>query len=136
MITPESLAAAGTEHAHQKAVFCWAANNFNKWPELQLMFAIPNGGLRDKITAGKLKAEGVKAGVPDIFLPIPKYNAIGMEIAGLFIELKRPKSIGMNKGIISIKQSDWIDKLRVEGYRAETCFGWQEAVEVIEGYLS
>ena len=93
MITPEGLAAAGTEHAHQKAIFCWAANNFNKWPELQLMFAIPNGGTRgdDKksrtIRGGKLKAEGVKAGVPDIFLPVPrhKYTDSRLNPMGLFL---------------------------------------------------
>lgn len=48
-------------------------------------FAIPNGSLRNIIVAKKLKAEGVKAGVADLFLMIP--NKI---FHGLFIEVKTP----------------------------------------------
>lgn len=48
-------------------------------------FSIPNGGMRNVIVAKKLKAEGVKAGVADLFLMIP--NKI---FHGLFIEVKTP----------------------------------------------
>ena len=72
-----------SEHDEQSAIFEWAALMQGAYPELGLLFAIPNGGKRDKATAGKLKAEGVKAGVPDMCLPVSngKYH-------GLFIELK------------------------------------------------
>ena len=59
-----------SEHLHQKALFEWADRMEGAWPELRLMYAIPNGGLRTKAQAGKLKAEGVKPGVPDIHLPV------------------------------------------------------------------
>ena len=55
-----------SEHAHQVALFDWANLHLGRMPELAAMYAIPNGGARSKATAGKLKAEGVKAGVPDI----------------------------------------------------------------------
>ena len=41
-------------------------------PQLALIFAIPNGGKRHIGTARKLKAEGVRSGVPDIFLACPR----------------------------------------------------------------
>lgn len=62
--------------------------------ELALLHHIPNGGARSKATAGRLKAEGVKAGIPDICLPVPK-NGYG----ALYIELKVPenKALGVRK---------------------------------------
>ncbi len=95
------------------------------------MFAIPNGGLRHKATATRLKAEGAKSGVPDIFLPVARNNC-----HGLFIELKRPKSEGKNKGIVSQKQNEWIDKLREQGYGACSCEGWIAARDVLVQYLT
>ena len=67
-MTPEQLAAPGTEHAHQVALFCWLATMLPRYPEVKWIYAIPNGGKRDPITANKLKSEGVKSnsnGVPD-----------------------------------------------------------------------
>jgi hypothetical protein len=95
------------------------------------MFAIPNGGIRDKITAARLKAEGVRKGVLDVMLPVARH---GMH--GLFIELKRPKSEGLTKGQTSDSQDDEIAELRAEGYGACVCYGWQEAVAVLKEYLS
>lgn len=67
------------EHQIQVACIRW----FNiKFPDL-LLFAIPNGGKRDRITAAKMKAEGVLAGVADMMLPLARHGKYG-----LFIELK------------------------------------------------
>jgi hypothetical protein len=66
-----------------------------------MLFAIPNGGARHKAIAGKLRAEGVRAGVPDICLPVPRG-----EYHGLFIELKRPKG-----GHVSEEQEAWISEV-------------------------
>lgn len=114
-----------TEHEHQVAVFRWAAYNKKRLPELGLLHAIPNGGKRHIITAMKLKAEGVQAGVPDLCLPVPK----GIH-AGLYIEMKA------NKGRLSPEQKAWCERLMVYGHRVEVCYGWQQATQVIEDYLS
>lgn len=124
MITPESLAASGTEHGNQAAVFQWCALNRAAYPDTQWLFAIPNGGLRHKVIANKMKAEGAKAGVPDMMLPIPRlgYN-------GMFIELK------VGKGKASATQAVWHTELRRRGYNVVTCVGWFEVVSAIAAYL-
>lgn len=130
MLDPAAYAASGTEHAHQVALFMWASQNARHWPALRMLAAIPNGGKRDAITAARLKAEGVKAGFPDIILPVARHNC-----HGLFIELKRPKAEGLTKGRKSANQGEWIEALRSEGYGACVCFGWLEAKIVLEEYL-
>ena len=61
-----------TENQEQAALFEWAEAASGKYPELRLLHAIPNGGLRDGRTAAVLQRTGVKSGVPDIHLPIPR----------------------------------------------------------------
>ena len=114
-----------TEHGEQQAVFEWAEWNKGKQPLLELMFAIPNGGHRHIAVAKKMKAEGVKAGVPDIFLAVPAYNA-----HGLFIEMK----VGKNK--LSQSQKEWRERLVNQGYLYKVCYGSEEAIEFIDWYLS
>jgi hypothetical protein len=106
-------------------------------PVLARLHAIPNGGYRDKITAGKLKAEGVKQGVPDVFLPLPCPSAISGNIryCGLYIELKRPKTGTQRKGTTSAEQDDWIAYLRQAGYAVSVVFDWREAARTIEHYI-
>ncbi len=119
-ITPEQLAKAGTEHSHQCALFCWAAII----PELRTMFAIPNGEQRSAVTGARLKAAGVKAGVPDIFLPVARNGK-----HGLWIELKTIK------GVVSEKQSEWLEQLAQQGYATRVCFGWEMARDCLLEYL-
>jgi hypothetical protein len=132
---PEQFAKVGSEHGHQVALFCWAAQMKPQYPELEWMFAIPNGGERNKIVAAHLKAEGVKSDVSDIFLPVPRGSW-----HGLFIELKRPDSIKKGKkqyaGTASNGQLQFQAAMREAGYGAVVCVGWQEAVKVIEDYLN
>lgn len=113
-----------TEHEEQKALFAWAAYNEGKWPELKRMFAIPNGGHRHVKVAMRMKEEGVKAGVPDIFLPAARCGW-----HGLFVELK----VGRNKP--TELQAEWLEDLTLEGYLAVTCWGFDEAAALIESYL-
>lgn len=110
-----------TEHWEQTQLFAWAANH----QVLDLMYAIPNGGKREIQTAMRLKAEGVKAGVPDICLPVP----IGKK-HGLYIELKRRKF-----GKLSDDQGRWLEALSREGYVCAVCAGWIAARDVIIDYM-
>lgn len=123
-MTPEQFARSGTEHGHQVAVFCWAALNTQKYPELRWLHAIPNGGLRDKVVAGKLKAEGVKRGVADIFLPVRR----GIS-CGLYIEMKKPG------GKATPEQKEFGAFVQSQGYLFYVCDHWQHAVNIIDSYL-
>lgn len=113
------------EHHDQVTLFRWAEYQSKRLPELALMFAIPNGGKRSKATAAKLKAEGVKSGVPDLCLPVARG-----EYHGLFIEMKA----GRNKP--TPPQVQWHMRLSQQGYRVAVCWGWEAAREVIEEYLT
>jgi hypothetical protein len=130
-VDPANLAKNGSEHGEQVALFCALSQKFNEYPELKLAFAIPNGGLRDKRTAGALRAEGVKSGVPDIFLPVAR----GVW-HGLFVELKRPKSVGKAEGTVSNEQKEYIAELQKAGYGAVVCVGWEQARDTILAYLN
>ncbi len=124
-MTPEQLARSGSESAHQAAFFCWCGLNQNNYPELRWCFAIPNGGARHYVTAARLKVEGVKAGVWDIFLPVPI-----TPFRGLWIEMKKP---GRK---LSDLQKEFGEFVMKQGYRCEVCHGWEAAVKVIEDYLN
>lgn len=65
-----------TEHEHQVQFVAWFRKTFSD----VLIFAIPNGGQRNIAVAAKLKAEGVTAGIPDLFIPA----------WSLWIEMKTP----------------------------------------------
>lgn len=88
------------------------------YPKVRI-FAIPNGGARTKAAAGKLKAEGLSAGVPDLFVPA----------WGLFIEMKRLKG-----GVISEEQKDWLDYLASEGYEVMVCRGIDDAIRSVKAF--
>lgn len=113
-----------TEHSEQVALFDWARGNEARHLQLGLMFAVPNGGKRHIGTGVKLKKEGVKSGVPDIFLAVPRNGK-----NGLFIEMK------VNKNKPSKNQLWWIHSLRAEGYAVGVCWGFEEARDAIIKYL-
>lgn len=112
------------ESAEQAALMEWCAWNSGKYPELRLLFHIPNGGSRNKAEAAHLKRQGVKAGAPDLMLPVARGG-----FHGLFIEMKAAK------GRLSPFQAEWIAALRGEGYRAAVCYGFGEARDTLVRYL-
>lgn len=114
-----------SESQEQKWLFEWARLRERAVPELKLLFHIPNEGKRTKATGGKMVAEGLKSGVPDLFLPVARGC-----FHGLFIEMKRVKG-----GRVSLSQHDWITELVRQGYRCAICRGWEEAKDEIERYL-
>jgi hypothetical protein len=95
-----------------------------QYPDI-LIFAIPNGGQRNKVTASILKAEGVLAGVPDLFIANP--NATH---SGLFIEMK----FGNNKP--TQLQRETMTKLQDSGYDAVVCCSFDGFVEAVENYIN
>ena len=113
------------EEIEQEHVFLWASMEERAYPELAMLYAIPNGGKRAIKTAVALKKQGVKRGVPDMCLPVPRGG-----FNGLYIELKRVKG-----GTVSDEQREWIAALNTQGYKAIVCHGAEEAIEQIRGYL-
>ncbi len=89
-------------------------------------YAVPNGGWRSMTEAIKFKRCGVKAGVPDLCIPLPvePYH-------GLYIELKR-----LSGSKTSEEQVEWLNFLQSKGYYAVVCKGFDEAKRVVEYYLS
>lgn len=114
-----------TESEEQQTIFSWAEIQAGRYPELRLLYHIPNGGSRGKAEAGRFKAEGVKSGVPDLCLPVARgaYH-------GLYIELKR-----LQGGKTRDAQELWIEELTKQGYYAVVCRGWVEASKALLWYL-
>lgn len=113
-----------SEHEHQVALFQWAQLNEARYPELRLLFAVPNGGLRDVRVARKLKREGVKRGVPDIWLPVARRGCHG------FVgELK------FGRNTLTDEQEDWFFRLQVNGWRCVVAYDWEEMAAALEDYL-
>lgn len=112
------------EAGAQETLFQWTEFQTNKYPELRLLYHIPNGGKRDKATAINLKRQGVKAGVPDLFLPVARGGFFG-----LYIELK----VGKNKA--TALQKEWMAELNKQNYKAVVCYGWQEAAKELINYI-
>ena len=88
------------------------------------IFAIPNGGSRNKVEAANLKRQGVKAGVPDLCVPVALHG-----YHGLYIEMK----YGKNKP--TDDQKKWIEILNKNGYLAKVCWGADEAIKLIDWYF-
>lgn len=123
---------APEEHEEQAAVLAWADEHAGRWPELGLLFHVPNGGYRDKATAAILRQAGVKAGVPDLFLPAARRGVDGRQMHGLWIEMKKRD----HSSSPSAEQRTWIEALRRQGYMVVVCYGFDEAIRCLEHYLS
>lgn len=109
-------------------------------PELEWLHAIPNGGRRDGFTAALMKAEGVKKGICDIFLPVPmKWPTNDVRYCGFYLELKRPTSGAgakrKQKGATSTDQDEFIQYARGIGYAVSVAFGWLAATREVKSYI-
>lgn len=123
-MTNKSHTSGISESIEQQQLFAWAEWLIPRRPELALMYHIPNEGKRSKATGGRMKAEGLKEGVPDICLLVPSGT-----YHGLYIEMKR---VG---GKASSEQRKWVHLLSEQGYRAEICQGFEAAATIIMKYL-
>jgi len=112
-----------SEHDEQVAFIAWTELQKQVYPHVNRFFAVPNGGQRHKAVATKMKAEGVKAGVPDLLLLLPRGG-----YHGLVIEMK------YGKNNITDSQSDWLDFLASQGYYTAICWGCDEAIQATVDY--
>lgn len=117
------------EDAEQAAVFDWAAYHQELW----WMHAIPNGAFlagdstARAIQMKRLKRQGLKTGVSDIFLPLPRGG-----YHGLYIEMKRRKDQGSSS--VSDEQVQFQKAMIEAGYDCRICYGADEAIGAIKEY--
>lgn len=157
---PDQIAKGGSEHSTQAALFAfctvaamhgfaaawaWAVGAaLPKWtgvdaiPELRWYHAVPNGAnygddeRGSRITGGKMKAEGLRKGVSDTFLPVRRVWA-----SGLYIEMKKPslKSLKDKLAGCSDEQKSFGAFVQQQGFIFEVCYTWREAAEILQRYL-
>ena len=105
------------EHQTQRACVNW----FRYIYDDALIFAVPNGGRRDKETGSRLKAEGVLAGVADIII---------LSSAGtVFVEMKT------KSGTQAASQKDFQKRVEALGYHYYVCRSFDEFQQAVEKEL-
>lgn len=114
-----------SEGEEQQKLFRWAsiASNLLHYEGLELLFHVPNEGKRTPSYGGKLKAEGLKRGVADVCLPVPRGD-----YHGLFFEMKYDK----NK--LTEEQERFLKGVKAQGYATWVCYSANEAIELIQKY--
>jgi hypothetical protein len=126
MTVEQFRASQTTEHDEQATVFDLIDKVYIKrFPELEMLFAIPNGGLRNIGVAIKLKKEGVQSGIPDLMLPLARRG-----YHGLFIETKTIN------GHPSNEQVWWLSKLSEQGYFTTVAKGADAVIDCLMWYLT
>ena len=110
-----------SEHDHQAAFFTWASHK--RFPGIELLHAIPNGGTRHPLEAIKLKKEGVKPGVTDVSWPVARGGVLGLAIEFKYGDANPSK-----------EQRARIDKMQQEGWCVAVCWSWAAAARLLTGY--
>jgi hypothetical protein len=147
----DPAAFAGTsEHSQQVALFAAVAQYVDSVPGLGLYHAVPNGGSRGDgtkrgamIAGANMKAEGVKTGVSDTFLPVARHG-----YHGFYLEMKAPGKIKREPdGSIRVNRSGdrmsgesgeqiaWGKAVSDEGYLYAVFDSWSEALKALMWYL-
>lgn len=114
-----------TEHDEQKAFFDECAWRGNRDADWLCVFAIPNAGKRSFGAARYYAEEGLKSGVPDTLLAVPRCG-----YHGLFVEFKRAGER------LRDSQEVWHVRLRAQGYRVEVCRTAEDAISLASRYLN
>ena len=105
-----------SEHQEQKKLVSEIRKRYKDF----LIFAIPNGGKRNRLEAVMLKNEGVLAGIPDLCILMPNNKVI-------FIEMKKRKGSNLSKA-----QKIIIPKIQNLGFNVIVGFGWEDALTKLE----
>jgi hypothetical protein len=125
-----SIVHKSSEFDQQAIVLAWCDLN----PPANQIFATPNGcpiGTLSPRKAVAMKKSGLKKGVADLFLPVPKKNRDGTIIScGLFIEMKKTRG-----GLLSPEQAAFLKQMQSNGYTAICAHGADEAIAEITKYL-
>ena len=93
----------------------------------KLIYHVPNGGHRHKSVAIELKKQGVRAGIPDLVLPMARGGYFG-----LYLEFKATPP---HSSPVSASQDACLHALTEQGYLAIVCRGHRDAMDAITAYL-
>ncbi len=122
------------ESPHQRAFMQWVNIYSTRYPEVGLIYCNHNTQLlADKIKAGRWKALGGKAGIPDLFLPVGTAS-----FNGLYIEFKSPDKkpkTSKSAGGVSKDQQKMFGLLREQNYKVIVCYDVEEAIEEVKLYM-
>lgn len=113
-----------TENQIQADYFSWLGHQSRNFPIFELAFHIPNGSYKSFTARRIFQAIGLKAGVPDVFLPVASNGH-----HGLWIEFKT------KTGRVSDAQKAWLERLEAQNYRVIVCRSWWEAANATLEYL-
>jgi hypothetical protein len=117
-----------THHEDNESIALWQRAQLD--PVLRkYLYHIPNGGNRNPREAARMKRMGVRPGVHDYHLPVPRgiYHS-------LWVELK-PDVKGYHPKI-GAKQIDWRSKMIGVGSAAYIVKGWEFAIEIMLQYIN
>ena len=119
------------EHKEQCEFFKWCRLQENIYPQLKWIFAIPNQGKRNPTIGARFKREGMKAGVSDVFVPVPVYGFRDRfsYTGGLFIEFK------YGKNGLTDAQKDFQGEMARRDYAVAVVYSAEEAIELVKNYL-
>jgi hypothetical protein len=112
-----------TEHQSQTAVVEWFDLQYPRYS--RLFFAIPNAAKRSAALAAYMKAEGLRAGVSDLFLLVPRGT-----FHGLIIEMKSAE------GKCTQAQKEFLAAVSAQGYCTNVCHSTDSAIATIKAYLA
>lgn len=99
------------------------------WSKGYRWFHPANGGSRGNAIEGvNFKRMGVKAGVPDVILPMARKS-----YHGLVIELKRPDGKLYD---LADEQIGWLDWFTGQNWSVHLAFGFEEAQSVVKDYFT
>jgi hypothetical protein len=115
-----------SEATEQEALFHYLAIIAPRVPAVAWAFHCPNGEKRDKAVAARLQAMGVKAGVPDVLLPVRSADG---RYVGLAIELKHGQNVATRE------QEAWLTELERQGWMTLVCYDWTQAARYLLRYL-
>lgn len=114
-----------SEDNEQQQLIAWAAWQTSRHPELQLLYHVPNEGKRSVSGGARQKRLGLRAGVPDLCLPVARDT-----YHGLYIEMK----FGKNRP--DKNQVWWMEQLVGQGYYVAVCYSCEDAARVIMRYVA
>jgi len=122
--TPRGRRRTSEEEELQRDCAAWVALNTRRYPILEWMIHVPNGGKRPRGEAGKLKSLGVKKGVVDFLLPFGNGGWRGLDI-----ELKSAT------GRVTKEQKRWIERADEDRHYTAVCRSLDAFVDAVQVFL-